>query len=56
MPSFKCADIGMQCGFEIKAPTKEEILLNVGMHASKVHNMESMPQDVLNSINRAIKL
>jgi predicted small metal-binding protein len=46
----------MQCGFEAKAPTKEEPLLKVGMHASKVHNMESVPPDVLKSINRAIKL
>lgn len=55
MPTFKCADIGMKCGFEAKAATKEEILLLVGMHASSVHQMKSVPPDLLKAINKAIK-
>ncbi len=56
MPSFKCADIGMQCGFTATAPTKEELLLEIGMHACKAHNMESFPPDVLKAIKKAIKV
>ena len=55
MPTFKCADIGMQCGFQAKAATKEEILLLVGMHANEVHQMKSVPPDLLKAINKAIK-
>ena len=55
MPTFKCADIGMKCGFEAKAQTKEEILLLVGMHANAVHDMKSVPPDLLKAINKAIK-
>jgi len=56
MASFRCADIGMKCGFETTAPTKEELLLKVGMHASDAHKMTSVPQDVLAAINKAIKI
>lgn len=56
MASFKCADIGMQCGFQATAPTKEELLLKIGMHASEAHKMTSVPPDVLKAINKAIKI
>ena len=56
MASFRCADIGMKCGFETTAPTKEELLLKIGMHASDAHNMTSVSQDVLTAINKAIKI
>ncbi|MEM0346902.1 MAG: DUF1059 domain-containing protein, partial [Thermoplasmatales archaeon] len=37
--SFKCADIGMNCGFETKASTKEELMPLIAEHAKTAHNM-----------------
>ncbi len=55
MPEFKCSDIGMQCGFKTQAPSREEILLKIGLHAASVHDMKEVPPDVLKSIQNAIK-
>jgi predicted small metal-binding protein len=56
MPSFRCADIGVRCGFETAAPTKEELLLKIGMRASDAHKMTSVPQDILRATNKAIRI
>jgi len=55
MPSIKCSDIGMQCGFQASAPTRDEILLKLGIHAHEVHQMKMVPADVLLKIQNAIK-
>lgn len=55
MPEFKCSDIGMQCGFKAEAPSREELLLKIGMHAADVHDMKEVQQNVLKSIQNAIK-
>lgn len=55
MPEFKCADIGMQCGFKAQSPNREELLLKIGVHAAKDHNMTEISEDVLKSIENAIK-
>lgn len=55
MPSFKCSDIGMQCGFQTSAPSREEVLLKIGLHANEAHQMKSVPSDVLQKIQNSIK-
>lgn len=55
MESFKCVDIGMKCGYETTAPTKEELLLKIGMHANATHQMSSVDPPTLKAINSAIK-
>ena len=29
MPSFKCKDIGMSCGFEVMAKTEDELMKKI---------------------------
>lgn len=55
MPSFKCSDIGMQCGFQANAPSREELLLKIGMHAHEAHQMMSVPSDVLQKIQNSVR-
>jgi len=55
MPEFRCADIGMQCGFKAEAPSREELLLKIGMHAASEHQMNEVEGNVLKSIQNAIK-
>jgi len=47
MPSMKCADIGMMCGFEVKDADKEELLQIVALHTEKTHKMKTIPPDVM---------
>ena len=53
--SFKCADIGMNCGFETKASTKEELMPLTVNHAKTAHNMNEIPPDVAKKVESAIK-
>jgi predicted small metal-binding protein len=56
MPSFKCKDIGMQCPFEAKANTKEELMKKITEHATKVHKMPTpFPPDMMEKVKKAIK-
>ncbi|MCL6003237.1 MAG: DUF1059 domain-containing protein [Thermoplasmatales archaeon] len=53
--TFKCADIGQNCGFETKASTKEELMPLIANHAKSAHNMNEIPADVMQKVNAAIK-
>ncbi len=55
MPEFRCADIGMQCGFKAEAPNREELMMKIGMHACKDHDMCEIDENTLKSIKSAIK-
>lgn len=54
--SFKCEDVGMDCGFDIKnAGSEEELLEMLKVHARSSHGLTSIPQDLLNKIRQNIK-
>ena len=55
MPSFKCKDIGMSCGFETTAKTEDELMKKIAEHASKAHNMKTIPPDMMEKVKKAIK-
>ena len=52
---FKCADIGMACGFETNANTKEQLMTQIATHAKQAHNMATIRTDVLTKVQAAIK-
>ncbi len=55
MPSFKCKDIGLKDGFEVKAETQEEVMDVATAHAERVHNMKPVPPEMIEKIKKAIK-
>jgi predicted small metal-binding protein len=55
MPSFKCADIGMKCPFEVKTGTDEELMKMISAHAASQHQMKDVPPDMMMKIKAAIK-
>ncbi len=55
MPSIKCRDIGMTCGFEVKDDSQEELMQILALHAEKTHNLKTIPPDVMQKIQKAIK-
>ena len=51
---FKCKDIGMECGFEVKgASSKDEVMQIVSVHAKTTHNMQTIPPDVAQKVSSA---
>jgi predicted small metal-binding protein len=52
---FSCSDIGMACGFQIRAKTEEEVMEHAKMHASKAHGIKEVPTDLAKKIKASIK-
>ena len=55
MPSFKCKDIGLECPFEAKAKTQDELMQKIATHAASAHDMKTVPPDTMKAIKKAIK-
>jgi predicted small metal-binding protein len=53
---FRCADIGMECGFKAKAHTEGELMQQISKHALEVHDIESVDDDTLQAIKSNIKI
>ncbi|MEM3852385.1 MAG: DUF1059 domain-containing protein [Methanomassiliicoccales archaeon] len=52
---FKCKDIGMNCGFEASAPSKEELMPKIAEHAKTAHGITQIPDDLKKKVDGAIK-
>ena len=44
---IRCKDVGMDCDFEARAETEEELLKKVAEHAGTTHDMTEIPEEVL---------
>jgi predicted small metal-binding protein len=55
MASFKCKDMGMKCGFEVKDENQDELMSIIAMHADKTHNMKQPSAEMMDKIKKAIK-
>jgi predicted small metal-binding protein len=53
--TFKCADIGMSCGYQETADTTEQLMPKIAAHAMTAHGMAQVPKDVMAKIQAAIK-
>jgi predicted small metal-binding protein len=55
MKQFKCADIGMKCGYEETASTTEQLMPKIAAHAKTAHGMTEVPKEIMAKITAAIK-
>lgn len=53
--SFRCKDIGMECGFETEADAKDSLMEKITTHARDEHKMESISPDLAKKVEAAIK-
>jgi predicted small metal-binding protein len=52
---LRCKDVGMDCDFEARAETEEEVLKQAAEHAAATHDMQEIPPDVLAKVRAAIR-
>ena len=52
---LRCSDVGIDCDFEARAETEEEILKKVAEHAATAHDMKEIPDEVLAKVRAAIR-
>ncbi len=52
---LRCRDIGLDCDFEIRAETEEEILKKAAEHAQTTHNMKEITEEIVEKVRAAIR-
>jgi len=52
---LRCRDVGMDCDFEARAETEEELLQKAAEHAEAAHNLKEIPEEVLAQVRAAIR-
>ncbi len=52
---FKCADIGMNCGFTVKGASPDELMPKIAQHAKDAHKIEEINEDLKKKVQGAIK-
>ncbi|MBI4268073.1 MAG: DUF1059 domain-containing protein [Chloroflexi bacterium] len=56
MPSLKCKDMGMKCGFEVKDENQDELMQIISLHAEKSHGVKPpFPAEMQEKLKKAIK-
>ncbi len=43
---LRCKDVGMDCNFEARGETVDEVMKKAAPHAKEVHKMDSIPPEV----------
>lgn len=52
---LKCREVGVDCDFEARGATEEDILKQASEHAKKDHGMAEIPPDLLAKVRAAIR-
>jgi predicted small metal-binding protein len=52
---FKCKNIGMDCDFETKAKSIDEIMPKIKEHAESAHKITTIDDELKNKITASIK-
>ncbi|MGH7509170.1 MAG: DUF1059 domain-containing protein [Gemmatimonadales bacterium] len=52
---LRCRDVGLNCDFEARGDTDEEILQQASAHARKVHQIQEITPDLAARVRAAIR-
>jgi predicted small metal-binding protein len=52
---LSCSDVGMACGFQVRAKTEAEVMKHAKAHAAEAHNLKEISADTEKKIKAAIK-
>jgi predicted small metal-binding protein len=53
--TFKCSDIGLQCGFTARAENKDALMAQIKAHAAQAHNMVTIDESTMAKIHAAVR-
>ena len=52
---LRCRDVGVDCDFEAKGETVEDIMNQAAKHAEEEHGMTEIPPEVVEKCQKAIQ-
>ena len=53
--AISCKDAGVDCNWQGRAETENELIQKVADHAKKVHGIAQLPQEMLTKVKSIIK-
>ena len=51
---IRCRDVGVDCDFEARGETEQEVLQNCAEHAKADHGMDPIPRELAEKVQAAI--
>jgi predicted small metal-binding protein len=55
MKAIRCRDIGVDCDFEARGETVEEVLTKCSEHGKSAHGMNELPPELVEKVKGAIR-
>jgi predicted small metal-binding protein len=55
MKVIRCRDVGVDCDFEARGQTEQEVLRECTEHARSAHGMEEIPAELVAKVKAAIR-
>jgi predicted small metal-binding protein len=52
---LSCSDVGMACGFQVRAKTEAEVMKHAKIHAAEAHGLKEISENTEKKIKAAIK-
>ncbi|HEX5962467.1 MAG TPA: DUF1059 domain-containing protein [Gemmatimonadales bacterium] len=52
---LRCRDVGMNCDFEVRGITDEEVLQKAVVHARTAHEITDVPPELASKVRAAIR-
>jgi predicted small metal-binding protein len=52
---LRCRDVGMNCDFEARGNTEEEVLQQASAHARDAHQITEMPPELAAKVKAAVR-
>ena len=51
----RCRDVGFDCDGVVRAETEQEVLQQVTAHAKVIHNIETVPPEVIEKVRQVMR-
>ncbi len=51
---LRCRDVGMDCDFEARGETEQELMRKAAEHAKNAHNVKEIPPELAAKVKSAI--
>jgi predicted small metal-binding protein len=52
---LRCRDVGLNCDYEVRGATDEEVLQKAVVHARSVHELTDVPPELASKVRAAIR-
>jgi predicted small metal-binding protein len=52
---LRCRDVGLDCDFQARGTTEEEVLQKAVVHARTAHHLTEMPSELASKVRAAIR-